>query len=33
MEDIKTKKEEKTEMENLYKLYKEGFVKLLETPE
>ena len=33
MEDIKTKKEEKLEMENLYKLYQEGFVKILDNPE
>lgn len=33
MEDIKNKKEEKLEMKNLYKLYKEGFIKILDTPE
>lgn len=33
MEDIKTKKEEKIEMENLYKLYQEGFIKILDNPE
>lgn len=33
MEDIKNKKEEKLEMKNLYKLYQEGFIKILDTPE
>ena len=33
MEDIKKKKEEKIEKDNLYKLYQEGFVKILEEPD
>ena len=33
MENIKAKKEEEIEKNNLYKLYQNGFIKILENPE
>ena len=33
IEDIKKKKESKMEKDNLYKLYQNGFIKILEEPE